>query len=186
MTSLTDRLDAAVAPRAAALQDGLASPNRTARTAVVLGRLLGLGFLVVFLTGLYSHLLQDPLPWMAFPTRPTWLYQVSQGVHVMVGTALIPLVLAKLWVVYPRLFDWPPVTSPLHLLERLSIGLLVSTALLEPVIGLVNTFQWYPWPFPFRETHYALAWVLVGAIVLHVAAKLLLIVELWRKGGEKP
>jgi hypothetical protein len=59
--------------------------------------------------------------------------------------------------------------------------MLVSNALLEPAIGLVNTYQWYPWPFPFRQTHYALAWVIVGSIAVHVALKLPVIVRYWRR-----
>lgn len=184
MPSLTDRIDTAIAPRAAALREGLSSPVRNERMAVVVGRVLGLCFVLVFATGLYSHYLQEPASWMRFPTSPAWLYQVSQGIHVTLGTVLIPLLLAKLYVVYPRLFEWPPVTSPRNALERGSVGLLVSTAILQPVIGLVNTFQWYPWPFPFRETHWALAWVMIGALAIHIAVKLPIITRLWRAGGE--
>ena len=48
-------------------------------------------------------------------------------------------------------------------------------------MGFVNTLQWYPWPFGFRQTHYALAWVIVGALLLHIAVKLPLIVAHWRR-----
>lgn len=185
MTSVTDRLDSAVAPRLAAVQRGLASPARTPRTAVLVGRVLAPVVLVVFMTGLWSHLLQDPPTWLPLPTRPVTLYQWTQGTHTVLGTAMLPLVLAKLWTVYPRLFDWPPITSPVHALERMSVALLVATALLEPVIGLINTYQWYPWPFPFRETHFALAWVMVGSVLLHVAVKLPVISLHWRAGRER-
>ena len=43
----------------------------TPRHAVVIGRLLAVAFLTCFATGLYSHFLQDPLPWMVFPTGPS-------------------------------------------------------------------------------------------------------------------
>ena len=158
----------------------LAAPARTARTTVVVGRLLAAAFVVCFLTGLYSHLLQEPLPGMRFPTWPD-VYAVTQGLHVAVGVAIFPLLLGKLWTVFPRLFLWPPIGSPRELLERASIAVLVSSALLEPAIGLVNTYQWYPWPFPFRQTHYALAWVIVGSIAVHVALKLPVIVRYWRR-----
>ena len=39
------------------------------------------------------------------------LYRVTQGVHVATGLASIPLLLAKLWAVYPKLFTWPPFSS---------------------------------------------------------------------------
>ncbi|SDH30520.1 hypothetical protein SAMN04489720_0851 [Agrococcus jejuensis] len=165
----------------------LDSPARTTRSAVVVGRLLGLAFVVCFATGMYSHALQDPLPWMVFPTRPTWIYQWTQGLHVISGTAAIPLLLGKLWIVYPRLFSWPPLDSPLHGLERLSIAMLVSSSLVQVAIGFLNTLQWYPWEFSFRRVHLALAWVVIGSLAVHVAAKLPQIVAHWRRDrGETP
>ncbi|WP_407641655.1 molybdopterin-dependent oxidoreductase [Amnibacterium setariae] len=163
------------------VRSALASPARHPRTAVVIGRLLGLGFLVCFGTGLFSHYLQNPLPGMAFPTRPASLYRVTQGVHVVVGTALIPLLLAKLWTVYPLLFRWPPVRSVGGLLERAAIALLVAAALVELATGVANTYQWYPWPFRFRETHFALAWAIVGTLAIHIGVKLPVIARWWRR-----
>jgi hypothetical protein len=178
--SVTERVSSALAERMAGARGVLAAPARSARTTVVIGRLLATAFLVCFLTGLYSHLLQEPLPGMRFPTWPA-VYAFTQGLHVSVGIAIFPLLLGKLWTVYPRLFLWPPVRSARELLERASIALLVSSALLEPAIGLVNTYQWYPWPFPFRQTHYALAWVIVGSLAIHIAVKLPTIVRFWRR-----
>lgn len=178
--SVTERVSSALAVRMAGARGVLAAPARSARTTVVIGRLLATAFLVCFLTGLYSHLLQEPLPGMRFPTWPG-VYAFTQGLHVSVGIAIFPLLLGKLWTVYPRLFLWPPVRSARELLERASIALLVSSALLEPAIGLVNTYQWYPWPFFFRQTHYALAWVIVGSLAIHIAVKLPTIVRFWRR-----
>ena len=159
----------------------MASPNRNARTAVVLGRLLGIAFLICFGTGVYSHFLQDPLPWMRFPTRPTQLYQFTQGLHITAGIAIIPLLFAKLNTVMPALAQDPPVRGVLHLLERVSIAVFVSAAVVQVGTGLVNTYQWYPWPFPFRQVHYALSYVLIGSLVIHIAAKLRIIARYWRK-----
>ncbi len=106
------------------------------------------------------------------PSRPVWGYQLSQGLHVASGIALVPLVLAKLWVVYPRLFTWPPVRSVGHGLERLLIAPLVAGTLFQLVTGLANIVQWYPWGFFFPATHWAMAWVVVGALLVHVAVKL--------------
>ena len=181
MTQLTQRLGGRLQARAADIQGGLASPVRTPRMAVVLGRLLAAAFVICFLTGLYSHFLQQPLPWMVFPPRPANLYAITQGVHVTVGIAIFPLLFAKLWVVYPKLFTWPPFDSVLTLLGRVSVAVLVASAVLEPVIGLINSYQWYPWEFSFRSAHYGLAWVIVGAITVHVAVKLPIIVRHWRR-----
>ncbi|WP_245958751.1 cytochrome b/b6 domain-containing protein [Microbacterium bovistercoris] len=181
--SVTDRLSGALQGRTARMQRVLGSPVRDTRMAVVLGRILGIAFALCFLTGLYSHVLQSPLPWLPLPTRPTWLYSWTQGIHVIAGTALVPLLLAKLWTVYPRLFRWPPVRGPLDALERASVALLVATALVEPVTGILNVLQWYPWSFSFRRTHFALAWVLMGALLCHIAVQLPSIRRYWRAGA---
>ncbi|WP_405787396.1 molybdopterin-dependent oxidoreductase [Streptomyces sp. NBC_00029] len=144
-----------------------------ARTATVIGRLLGLAVLVCFATGVLSHFLQHPPAWLAdrLPSRPYWGYRLTQGLHVAAGTAAVPLLLAKLWAVYPRLFAWPPVRSVRHALERLSVAVLVAAGTFELFTGLLNTFQWYPWPFSFVPVHYAVAWLLLGAMLLHVAVQ---------------
>ncbi|ROP61336.1 molybdopterin-dependent oxidoreductase [Curtobacterium sp. PhB115] len=148
---------------------------------MVLGRLLGIAFLVCFGTGIYSHLLQEPLGWMRFPTRPAQLYQFTQGLHITTGIAIIPLLLAKLNTVMPALVQVPPVRGVLHLLERISIAVLVSASIVQVTTGLLNTYQWYPWPFPFRQVHNAMAYVIIGSLVIHVAAKLPIIARYWRK-----
>ena len=179
-TVLIDRMDAAIRPRAARVQRALASPVRDTRMTVVVGRVLGAAFVVCFLTGLYSHFLQSPVDWIITPARPEYLYAWTQGTHVVVGSMLVPLLLAKLWVVYPRLFQWPPVTGMRNLIERASIGVLVAAALMLPVTGILNVLQWYPWEFSFRRTHFALAWVLIGALALHIAVQLPVIRRHWK------
>ncbi|MFH9010814.1 molybdopterin-dependent oxidoreductase [Streptomyces sp. NPDC017943] len=152
------------------------------RTATVIGRWLGAAFVLCFGTGLISHLMQHPPAWLpGFPSRPVWGYRLTQGLHVASGIAAVPLLLAKLWTVYPRLFVRPPVRSARHGLERLSVGLLVGAAVLEVGTGLLNTAQWYPWPFSFVPVHYALAWVVTGSLVLHIAVKAPQIRDHWRR-----
>lgn len=143
------------------------------RTATAVGRWLGAAFAVCLVTGLISHYLQQPPDWLAtrLPTRPVWVYAFTQGLHVATGLAAIVLLLVKLWAVYPRLFVWPPVTSPRHALERLSVALLVASAVFEVLTGLLNIVEWYPWPFGFVQTHFAVAWVVTGSLLLHVAVK---------------
>jgi DMSO/TMAO reductase YedYZ molybdopterin-dependent catalytic subunit len=147
------------------------STLRDERTAALLGVALGISFTVCFVTGVLSHLIQDPPSWFLWPSRPAGLYRVTQGVHVATGLAAIPLLLAKLWVVYPKLFAWPPFTSVAHLVERLAIFPLVAGAVFELFTGLANTHLWYPWPFSFRTAHYWVAWITIGALVVHLGAK---------------
>ncbi len=180
MSFLIDRANAGIGDRAQRLQDSLATPARNTRTTVVVGRLLGVGFGVCFLTGLYSHFLQDPLPGMRFPTWPPNLYRITQGVHVATGMACVPLLLAKLWTVYPLLFGFPPFRTIAQALERVSIGVLISAAAVQLATGVLNTYQWYPFPFVFRTVHYALSWVIIGSLLVHIAVQLPKILRFWR------
>ncbi len=76
------------------------------RTASFLGLWLGVTFSICMLTGLWSHFAQHPPSWFTVPAHPVWLYRVSQGLHVTTGIAAVPLLLVKLYVVYPHLFTW--------------------------------------------------------------------------------
>ena len=154
------------------LREGAFRPNlHDERTASLIGTALGIAFTLAFVTGIISHELQHPPTWLPLPTHPVWFYRFTQGLHIASGLAAIPLLLAKLWTVYPRLFSWPPVTSVLHALERLSIAVLVMCAIFELATGLLNIIQWYPWHFGFTQTHYWIAWIAFGSVLLHVAVK---------------
>jgi DMSO/TMAO reductase YedYZ molybdopterin-dependent catalytic subunit len=148
------------------------SPARSERTTAMLGVAVGTLFGVCMLTGLLSHLIQQPPGWFAWPSRPVWLYRWSQGLHVFCGIAAIPALLAKLWSVYPNLYRWPPVRGVTHAIERAWIAPLVGGALLLLATGLMNIGYWYGWGFDFIKTHYWTAWIVTGALVVHLAAKL--------------
>ncbi len=160
------------APTADSFTSWLRSPAVAARVGVWLGVCFG----VAFLTGLVSHYAQNPTQPVPFPASPSWGYRVTQGLHVSAGYAAVPLLLVKLWTVYPRLFERFPLGGVRRMLvvglERLSIAVLVAAAIFQLVSGVMNSSQWYPWGFSFRPTHYAVAWVAIGALVLHIAVKL--------------
>ncbi len=156
------------------------------QTAAVLGIALGVGFVVCFATGLISHLVQNPPDWFLWTSRPAGLYRVTQGTHVVVGLALIPVLLAKLWVVYPRLFEWPPFDSAAQLIERLMIIPLVGGGLFLVLTGLGNINVWRPWGFGFRPGHYWAAWITIGALVVHAFAKYATTLEALRRSGTPP
>jgi hypothetical protein len=141
------------------------------RVAAILGVALGVSFGVCFLTGLLSHLIQNPPQWFSWPPRPAGLYRITQGVHVATGIASIPLLFAKLWVVFPKLFTRPVVTSVGHAVERISLVPLIGGGLFQLWSGVANINQWYPWPFGFKVSHYWVAWITIGALVVHVVAK---------------
>lgn len=147
------------------------SPLHDERTAALLGVALGVAFTTCFVTGLVSHLIQHPPGWFNWPPRPAGLYRITQGLHVATGIAAVPLLLGKLWTVYPRLFSWPPVVDTGHALERLSLVFLVGGAVFMLFSGVANIDQWYPWGFFFPAGHYWGAWITIGALVVHIGAK---------------
>jgi DMSO/TMAO reductase YedYZ molybdopterin-dependent catalytic subunit len=152
--------------------DAFGSPLHATRVAAVLGVSLGVAFVVCFLTGMLSHLIQHPPSWFTWPARPVWLYRVTQGVHITTGIAAIPLLLAKLWTVYPRFWTWPPLRSAAHLVERLSLLPLVGGSLFLLFTGVGSISRWAPWPFSFPPAHHAAAWIAIGGLIVHGGAKL--------------
>jgi DMSO/TMAO reductase YedYZ molybdopterin-dependent catalytic subunit len=146
---------------------------RSVRLTGLLGVALGAAFGICFLTGLLSHLVQHPPGWFWWPSRPVGLYRFTQGLHVATGLATVPLLGAKLWSVYPRLFTWPPIRSIAHAAERVSVAVLVAAALFQVVGGVLNIAHWYaPMPFFFTAGHYWVAWLAAGALLVHVGVQL--------------
>ena len=153
------------------LHDRFTSTLHDERVAARLGVALGVAFMTCAATGAYSHVLQTEPSWLTLPSRPAGLYRVTQGVHVVTGFATVPLLLAKLWVVAPKLLEWPPARSVGHALERLALIPLVGGSVFLLVSGIANTARWYPWGFFFPKAHLWAAWIMVGALVVHVGAK---------------
>ena len=112
------------------------------------------------------------LPTFDWPTRPSWLYRLNQGLHVGLGLVVIPVVLAKLWSVLPRLFAWPPARSLAQVLERVTLLMLVGGILFEIVTGVLNIQYDYIFGFSFYTAHYFGAWVFIAAFVSHICLKL--------------
>ncbi|MFJ9470767.1 molybdopterin-dependent oxidoreductase [Streptomyces caniferus] len=164
------------------------SPLRGPWLTSVFGLLLLVGIPVLFVTGLLSYAAYNPdlapgndqtpgkgplgFYLFSWPTSPYWLYRLTQGVHVTLGVVLIPVLLAKLWSVIPKLFSWPPLRSPSHVLERLSLLLLVGGALFEFVTGVLNIQLHYIFPGSFYTLHFYGAWIFIGAFVVHIAFRL--------------
>jgi DMSO/TMAO reductase YedYZ molybdopterin-dependent catalytic subunit len=162
------------------------SPLRGLWLTSVLGVVLLAGLTILAVTGLLSYAAYDPLLpgndqtpgagllrfyMFSWPTHPSWLYRVDQGVHITLGLALLPVVLAKLWSVLPRLFAWPPVRSLAQILERVSLIMLVGGVLFEFATGILNIQNYYVFPFSFYTAHLYGAWVFIAGFVIHVALK---------------
>lgn len=164
------------------------SPLRGPWLTAVLGIVLLGGITVLFVTGLLSYAAYNPdlakvndktptrglfgFYLFSWPTDPHWLYRLTQGVHVTLGVVLVPVLLAKLWSVVPKLFALPPARSVGHALERLSLLLLVGGGLFEFVTGLLNVQLDYLFPGSFYTLHFYGAWIFAAALVVHVALRL--------------
>ena len=159
-------------PQVGPFRDGaFRSPLHSVRVASILGIALGITFTLCFVTGFTSHLIQHPPSSFTWPARPAWLFRVSQGLHVATGIASIPLLLAKLWTVYPRFWTYPPVRTVAHAVERLALLPLVGGSLFLLFSGVASIFRWFPWEFSFPPAHYAAAWIAIGALLVHIGAK---------------
>lgn len=157
------------------------------QVAARLGLWLGVTFTVCMVTGLVSHIAQHPPGWLPpLPSRPVQLYRVNQGLHTLSGLCAVPLLLAKLFAVYPRFFTWPPARDVGHALERASLLLLVGGSLLQLATGLMNVASWYAFGFSFPAVHFWLAWVVIGALVTHVGLKLPVIQRGLRRWEPEP
>jgi DMSO/TMAO reductase YedYZ molybdopterin-dependent catalytic subunit len=168
----------------------------------MLGLVLLGGITVLFVTGLLSYASYNPnlgggndytpgKGWLGFylfswPTDPAWAYRVNQGLHVTLGLALVPILLAKLWSVLPRLFEWPPLRSPAHALERISLFLLVGGGVFEFATGIMNIQQWYVFPGSFYTLHFYGAWVFTAAFVVHACLKMPTVIRSLRRRGLLP
>jgi DMSO/TMAO reductase YedYZ molybdopterin-dependent catalytic subunit len=164
------------------------SPVRGPWLTSVFGLLLLASIPVMFVTGLLSYAAYNPdlspvndetpgkgllgFYLFSWPTHPIWLYRLNQGVHVTLGLVLVPVLLFKLWSVLPKLFEWPPVRSPAHALERLSLFALVGGAVFEFATGILNIQTWYKFPGSFYPLHLYGAWVFIAGFVVHVTLKL--------------
>ncbi|WP_369191761.1 molybdopterin-dependent oxidoreductase [Streptomyces sp. R08] len=163
------------------------SPLRGPWFTSVLGVVLLAGITVLFVTGLLSYAAYNPdlspvndqtpdkgllgFYLFSWPTHPSWLYRLTQGVHVTLGIALIPVLLAKLWSVVPKLFALPPARSLAHALERLSLLLLVGGGLFEFTTGVLNVQLDYIFPGSFYPLHFYGAWVFFAAFLAHAVLK---------------
>jgi DMSO/TMAO reductase YedYZ molybdopterin-dependent catalytic subunit len=163
------------------------SPLRGPWFTSLLGVVLLAGITVLFVTGLLSYAAYNPdlspvndktpdkgvlgFYLFSWPTDPPWLYRLTQGVHVTLGIALVPVLLAKLWSVVPRLFQLPPARSVAHALERLSLLLLVGGVLFEFVTGVLNIQLDYVFPGSFYPLHFYGAWVFFAAFAVHVVLR---------------
>ena len=173
------------------------SPLRGRWLTSFLGSTLLPFVIVAALTGFLSHAAYDPglgsndvsggfevdLYFFDWPVAPAWLYSLTQSLHVLAGFAAIPILLAKLWSVIPKLFERPATRSVAHGLERLSLLTLVGSALFLFVSGVINVQYWLPFGFSFVPAHYYAALIFVAALAVHLVLKLPVVARTFRREG---
>lgn len=178
-------------------RDFFTSPLRGRWLTAFLGSAMLPLLVIAALTGFLSHAAYNPglgendltggfdvdLYFFDWPTSPVWLYSLTQSLHMIAGFAVIPILLAKLWSVIPRLFEGPPVRSVAHSLERLSLLLLVGSSIFLLVTGVINVQYWLPFGFAFLPAHYYAAMVFLGALALHLVLKLPIVASTFRREG---
>ena len=149
------------------------SPVHDERVAARLGLALGVAFTICFLTGLYSHLAQHPSLGFQLPARPGRLCTASPRVYTSQPVSR-------------RFRCCSPSCGPFtrscssgrrsrgvaQLIERLMIFPLVAGSIFMLFTGLANINLWYPWRFNFPDTHFRTAWIVMGALVVHIGAKI--------------
>jgi len=169
-----------------ALQNRWRSPIRGPWLTSVFGLVLLIGIPIEFITGLLSYAAYDPKLGFNDPnpsrgafgvylfnwlTEPSWLYRLIEGVHVILGLVLVPVVLAKLWSVVPKLFAWPPFTSIAHVLERISLMMVVGGIVFEMTTGILYIDYYQKYGFSFYTGHFYGAWIFISGFTVHVTLK---------------
>lgn len=182
-------------------QDFWRSPLRGPWLTSFLGTLLVPAITVIALTGFISHWAYHPelagnattnpsfdIPvFFQFPDSwPSWDYAVTQGTHITLGLMTLPLVLAKLWSVIPKLFRLPVVRDVANAIERASLLLLVGSVLVEFATGILameGIEDYHTLRLDFYAIHYYGAWVFGTMFLLHACVKLPTVRRAYRDRG---
>ena len=164
-------------------------PRRDTWLTSVLGVSLLVAVPVIAITGLLSNAAYDPRLGMnvlgqgrslgpldfylfSWPAHPSWLYALTQGLHVSLGLAAIPIVLVKLWSVLGRALAPAPRPTVAGALERLVAVVLAAAVLFEFATGVFELEYYAPFGVQLIAAHYYGAWVVIAMFVLHAAIKL--------------
>jgi len=65
----------------------------------------------------------------------------------------------------------PVISNDRQRSRRISRGK-IEVAHSAPGSGLLNVAEFYPWAFFFPPVHYAVAWIVIGALLVHISVKL--------------
>lgn len=165
------------------------SPLRGPWMASFMSLMLLIVIPIVFITGLIDHIAWNPdlggtnnrtpemgllgfLLGIEWPTWPVWLYRLTEGIHLVFGLALLPLVLGKLWSIMPSLYKWPLADSLGHALERISLLFVIGGIFFQIFTGLLYIQNLVIFNnVTFNQLHFYGSWIFIGGLVLHVLVK---------------
>jgi hypothetical protein len=101
-----------------------------------------------------------------WPTPPAWLYAANQGTHTIVGIVAVPVLLAKLWSVIPRLF------SPVRAVNFVRVPVVMSATMLLVFFPLVlaKGERSYVADTGVAPPDFLRRWLLVTAVLFAVSA----------------
>ena len=159
------------------------SPLRGPWLTSFLGTLLVPAITVIAATGFIDRWAYHPVGFQLSSSWPAWSYAATQGTHVILGLMTVPFILAKLWSVFPRLFQRPAWRSIAGALERLSLLLLVGSVLVEFATGILYVDAYPPPGISFQTIHYYGAWIFGTLFVLHALIKLPTVRRAYRERG---
>ena len=113
-----------------------------------------------------------------------YLYRVTQGLHVATGIQAMPLLLAKLW--WSTRSCSPPPVRDVPTCWSASACFPWSVARCSCCSPGSQHRYWYrPWRFDFPAAHYWVAWLTIGALLVHIGAKLTVTREAVFGGGHE-
>ena len=72
---------------------------------------------------------------------------------------------------------------PAHIIDRISLALLVGGSLFVFFTGLLNVQLFYPWKFKFVPSHYYAAFIFLAALALHLVVKVPVALRAFRERG---
>ena len=72
----------------------------------------------------------------------------------------------------PEAVERPIIGGLTRQIERASILVLVGSMIFQLSTGIMNIAQWYAFKFFFTTSHYAMAYVAAGAVLVHIGVKL--------------
>ena len=124
------------------------------RTASILGVILGVSFLICFLTGMWSHLQQHPPGWLAIPIGPAWTVPRDPGTAHHHGAGIDPAAPGQALLRLTEVARPSTCAEPAARDGAPGLLPLVGASVFMLATGAANVARWYPFKFFFPVGHF--------------------------------